>query len=869
MPDTDKMPDQNIMNARTALDRLARNLRWCWSKSAGRLFPALDPALWKECGGNPILFLRRISDTALDKALQCEETLNLYHTAINDLNSYLSAPNNTQDTWFNRTMPDRRDFLVAYFSAEFGLHETLPIYSGGLGVLAGDHCKSASDLGIPFVGVGLLYRQGYFGQQIDAHGHQRDNYEDFDFAGMPVEKAKGAGGAPLVISVDLAGRELHAQVWKVAVGRISLYLLDTDIEKNTAEDRLITSRLYGGDHEMRISQEILLGMGGVRALDAMGIRPAIWHMNEGHSVFLGLERISQIILRQNLSFHEALEAIKGNSVFTTHTPVPAGNDAFSLVLMDKYFRNTLRKVGIAHHEFMRLGRRVMSEGSDLFSLTILALHLSSQSNGVSKLHGHVSRCMWNDLWYGVPMCNIPIGHVTNGIHTLTWLHPAIQDLYDKYLPGNWKERIADPAVWEDIALIPDDELWQTRQKLKVALIDEVRERIKRHRSRLLEPKEHIDAAATILNPKALTIGFARRFATYKRATLIFSNIERLRNILCDPDRPVQILFAGKAHPADKPGQSFIQRVYEVSRLPEFEGKIVFIEGYDMALARYLVSGVDVWLNTPRRPLEASGTSGQKVAANGGLNFSVLDGWWCEGYNGKNGWSIGFEKTYHSEDEQDQDDSADIYEKLEKEIVPLYYNQDKTGVSSDWLDMVRDNIVTLTPQFSTDRMVQDYVRKLYLPALDRGQRLVDAGYDKARALAEWKNRIKKNWDYIEIVAIEVRPGSTATGQPAIELLLTADLGPVSPLDITVEACIGRMNCEDVTTCQSQFTSMKRQEEIWEGFFTYSALFPSADIDGLGLSALLSPFHPDLGSKFELGLVRTAFLDVLPKSANTPA
>lgn len=848
----------NILDFRKGLERLAGNLWWCWNRNATRLFSSLDPVLWEKTRGNPIALLSRLENTALEKVAEDAEMVGLFNRAIDEFDDYMKGEN----TWYSRAFPERSDLTVAYFSAEFGLHETLPIYSGGLGVLAGDHCKSASDLGIPFVAMGLLYRNGYFTQQIDGHGHQRDIYEGHDFSHMPVNKLTKADGTELIVSVELAGREVFARVWKVQVGRIPLYLMDTDIERNSAEDRPLTARLYGGDHETRVSQEILLGMGGVKVLDMLGIRPTVWHMNEGHSVFLGLERITHIMHRQNLTFAEALEAVKGNSVFTTHTPVPAGNDAFSLFLMDKFFRNTLRKAGIPGHEFMRLGRRVMNEGSDLFSLTILALHFSSQSNGVSRLHGHVSRTMWNDLWYGVPLCNVPITHVTNGIHTLTWLHPAIQGLYDRYLPERWKQDIADPATWKHIDEIPDNELWETRRRMKSELIGEVRKRIGNHRLRLGEPAQQVEAANRLLDPEALTLGFARRFATYKRATLLFRDIERLKKILCDPKRPVQILFAGKAHPADKPGQSFIQRVYEVSRMPEFEGKIIFIEGYDMALARYLVSGVDVWLNTPRRPLEASGTSGQKAAANGSPNFSVLDGWWHEGYDGKNGWSIGKAREYHSEDEQDHEDSIDIYEELEKEIVPLYYNRDKDGVPAGWLEVVKNNIISCTPQFSTDRMVQDYVRKLYLPALDRGLRLTEAGYDKARGLAEWKTRVKKNWDYIDIVDIQLRP-LEKDGAQYLELLLTADLGPMSPLDIKVEAGMGRLHCEEA--CALEFVPMGRMEEVWEGFFTYSALFKPEEVGNAGISAILTPHHPDLGNKFELGLVRTSYIETSARAS----
>lgn len=840
----------------TGLNRLAYNLWWSWNERVQDLFAKIDGGLWKEAELNPVVFLKRLSREALTEAVSREEVITLYRDVMSEFDSYC----NPKSTWFFDHYPGWRTMLVAYFSAEFGLHESVPIYSGGLGVLAGDHCKAASDLGLPFVAVGLLYRQGYFRQQINKKGEQEAVYVNYDFGDMPLKPVKNLAGKDVTISVDLPGRTCHARVWKIDVGRIPLFLLDSDIEENGPDDRRLTYNLYGGGIETRISQEILLGIGGARALEALGIKPTVWHMNEGHSVFLGLERIMELMKQEGLSFAEALEAVKGNTIFTTHTPVPAGNDAFSLILIEKYFKRYLEKIGVKPHEFMRIGLRPMGGGSDLFSLTILAFHFSAQCNGVSKLHGHVSRTIWNDVWYGVPLGEIPIGHITNGVHTLTWLDPSIGGLLNKYLEPGWQDRLLDMAEWEKVYDIPSKELWDARKRLKERLLKAVHHRISLQEERLASPAKKGKAAGITLNPDALTIGFARRFATYKRATLIFRDLERLKKILNDKERPVQILFAGKAHPADRPGQSFIARVHEISQMKDFQGKIVMVEGYDMHLARHLVAGVDIWLNTPRRPYEASGTSGQKAGANGAVNFSVLDGWWVEGFNGKNGWSIGDENNSGDEEKQDQADSNDIYEKLEKEIVPLYYSRNEQGIPEGWMKVVKESIRTIAPEFSTERMVRDYIYTMYIPALERGERLADEHFAKAKTLAEWKAWMKRNWEYIKIVSIEkgenVRD-EEGNIKPDFEVIITCDLGPISPADVTVELCRGIMDKRGEFKSMG-IEAMSRLGEIWEGFYSYAAVASPDEREGYGFFFHVVPTHPDLGNKYELGLIRTTYV-----------
>lgn len=690
---------------------LAYNLWWTWQPDAQDLFQRIDPLQWQASGHNPVVFLRDVPPLILQSASADLNFTEHYDRVVAAFDEYLRTP----VTWFQQAYPQHSHKPIAYFSSEFGLHETLPIYAGGLGVLAGDHLKEASDLGLPLVAVGFLYTHGYFFQHISEDGWQDSRPVTLKFDEMPVLAVNDAQGEPLMVSIELPGRSLHARIWQIRVGRVPLYLLDSNVELNTPADRELTARLYSSDLDLRISQEMLLGIGGVRALRMLGYNPTVWHMNEGHSAFLGLEQARERV-QGGMPLVEAIRAVRAGNVFTTHTPVPAGNDEFPIWLVDRYFSQYWPDLGLDQAGFVKLAFQQVSWG-EAFSMPVLALRFSAQHNGVSELHGQVARRMWHGLWPQLEERQVPIGHITNGIHTPTWLSKRMGQLYRKHL-GPLSERLDDAQAWQAIHTIPDAELWRARRHAKRKLAFYVRERV---RQQWLHDGIHpvqVVAGGALLDPYALTIGFARRFATYKRANLVLQDVERLLALINKPDRPVQIIFAGKAHPADEGGKLLIQEVYRVVKKAEAGGRLVFLEGYDMELARYLVQGVDVWLNTPRRPLEASGTSGQKAALNGALNFSILDGWWREGYNGKNGWAIGTEQEYADASEQDLADAHSLYDVLENQIIPLYYgerlgNQPSTG----WLQMVKESISSLAPQFSARRMVKDYMNSLYVRAMD--------------------------------------------------------------------------------------------------------------------------------------------------------
>lgn len=694
------------------LGELAYNLWWTWNPDVQRLYKWVDSDLWEETTHNPIRFLRKVERAKLNAVTHDSNYLDFYDSSLQAFDRYLER----EDTWYQVNHGHLDAETIAYFSTEFGLHETLPIYAGGLGVLSGDHLKEASDLGLPLIAMGFLYTKGYFTQTISEDGWQEDNYIKLNFDQLPVIPLLDEDEKPLTVQVELAGRGILLRIWKIQVGRVPLYLLDSNVDGNSNEDRELTSRLYNSDLDSRISQEIILGVGGVRALRKLGHSPSIWHMNEGHSAFLSLERIREEI-EAGASLEEALAAVRSRIVFTTHTPVPAGSDEFPDWLIDKYFGGFREKLGLTRDEFFDLARHNVSWG-ETFSMPVLAMRMSTLRNGVSELHGQVAREMWNYLWPQLKTEDVPISYITNGVHTGTWLARRLRHLYGSYLGQDWLENIDDPGIWDAIADIPAEELWMARRHLKRKLVLYMRERA---RSQWLRDEVHpvqVIAAGTLLNPYALTIGFARRFATYKRADLILSDFERLLRIINKPNMPVQIIFAGKAHPADKPGKLLIQKVYRKVKLAESGGRLVFLEDYDMNLARYLVQGVDVWLNTPRRPLEASGTSGQKAALNGVLNFSVLDGWWREGYNGNNGWAIGADVSYPDHKFQDDMDAENLYDTLENEIVPLYYDRTPGGLPLEWIARMKESIRTLAPEFSMRRMVKAYATEMYFELLDR-------------------------------------------------------------------------------------------------------------------------------------------------------
>ncbi len=696
------------------LQELSYNLWWTWQPEAQLLYRVIDQELWDKVNHNPVKFLQTVERQKMNAVTRDRQFLAKYDRTLAEFDAYMSKP----DTWFAQTYPDLAGKTIAYFSTEFGLHESLPLYAGGLGVLSGDHCKEASDLGLPFVAVGFLYELGYFRQRITEDGWQEAYHDRLDLDEVPVFQVKNDNGWDVLIKVELPGRTVSARLWKIQVGRVPLYLLDADIPENAPGDRELTARLYDSDPEMRISQEIVLGIGGVRALRALDIQPSVWHMNEGHSAFMVLERARELV-ETGKTFEQAYEEIKATNVFTTHTPVPAGHDAFPEWLMEKYFAAYWGLLGLDRDRFMQLASQQQPWGPT-YNMTILAIKASKQCNAVSELHANVSRRMWNFLWPRRAEDEVPICWITNGVHTRTWLARRFQRLFQQYLGEHWYDQLDAVEAWEAISDIPDETLWAIRKHLKRKLVAFARERA---RERWIKGGVHpvqIVAAGLLLDPYALTIGFARRFATYKRASLLMGDVERLKTLITQSGRPVQFVFAGKAHPADEPGKRVIQDLYRIVKWADLGGRMVFLEDYDINVARYLVQGVDVWLNTPRRPMEASGTSGQKAAVNGVLNCSVLDGWWREGYNGKNGWAIGSDlDEYSSEGEQDSIDCESLYQVLENEIVPLYYERDEDNIPHGWLRRVKESIRSIGPIFSTRRMVKEYANDLYVPAAHSG------------------------------------------------------------------------------------------------------------------------------------------------------
>jgi len=729
------------------LSEIANNLWWSWNTEFLRLFLEMDMNLWDKVERNPIKFLKLVSQEKLLNASEDQNFLKKYDKIVQDFDSYM----NSKDTWFLKNHGENKDDIIAYFSAEYGLDEIVPIYSGGLGILSGDHLKSASDLGIPLVACGLLYKNGYFHQKIDAYGSQCSEYHNIDLYNLPILPVKNENNEDVIIETDLDNRKLYLKLWQINVGRVKLYLLDSDIDKNDNDFREITLRLYGGDKEMRIRQEIVLGMCGVKALKTLGINPTLYHMNEGHSSFLTIEIIYNIMKEKQVSFQIAKEIATNQTMFTTHTPVPAGNDIFDIGLVEKYFNQMWPKLGISREEFLKLGMKDCATLEPGFNMGILALKISGKKNGVSKLHGEVSRELFSEVWGNIAQDESPIGYVTNGIHTCSWLAPRMKDLFNDYLPAFWQDRIHLQETWDKIDEIPDERIWEAHLARKERLLKLIKENIT---TRYINNGFGYDKVADVINkmnPRALTIGFARRFATYKRATLIFKDLARLTQILNDSNRPVQIVFAGKAHPADKEGQELIRYIDEISQMPQFKGKIFLLENYNIAIARYLVSGVDVWLNNPRRPMEASGTSGEKASVNGVLNFSVLDGWWAEGYDGKNGWSIGTDMEYMSYEEQDKADSNSIYHTLENKIIPLYYSQDQNGMPRDWVKLMKNSIRTTGGMYSTSRMLVDYTEKFYLPLCNNYKKYY-TDLEKVFEFTKWKKNITNQWNDIKLEQI---------------------------------------------------------------------------------------------------------------------
>lgn len=828
------------------LNELANDLFYSWDRQVRGLFFRLDRDLWESCRHNPSVFLRRVSQQRLEEAAEDRVYMEDYNRVLSSYDTYNQSPARASIT----QLLDPKQDLVAYFCAEFGFHESFQIYSGGLGILAGDHCKAASDLGIPFVAVGLLYRQGYFTQTIDGHGNQLAHYAPTNFADLPIAPALGTNGNEIHVQVEILQRQVTLKVWKAKAGHITLYLLDSDLPENSDVDRAITYQLYGGDANTRIQQEMVLGMGGVRALRAIGLAPTVWHINEGHAAFMVLERCRELTA-QGLDFDSALEATAANTVFTMHTPVPAGHDIFDHSLMARYFsKEKVKKLGISTEELLGLGSSPANQGG--FNMTSLALRGSRFRNGVSRIHGSVTSRMAAYIWPQIEPDENPVGYITNGVHVPTFLAREWVNMFDMRFGSGWRSELRNEAFWNQIDDIPDHSYWSLRQLLKTEMLAEVRRRalLQHRRNGYSEALiERLTQYLTPMDTDVLTVGFARRFATYKRATLLFADPVRLARLLNDPDRPCLLIFAGKAHPHDLPAQQLIKQIYEYSRRPEFEGRIILLEGFDQALARKLVTSVDVWLNTPEYPLEASGTSGEKAGINGVLNLSVLDGWWDEGYNGKNGWAITPHKPSVDPHYRDREEAQELLDILEKQVVPLYYERNGHGYSEAWVQKSKNSMKSLMPRFNAQRMVMDYVRDYY--ALARKQCLVMAGnqYARAKEVATWRRKLDQFWPKVRLRRLDNPLGEIQAGN-ALTISVAASLDGLTPEDVLVECLVGteNENGEFIRHDAHVFTYTGAGEH-GESVFRLDYL---PQLSGLQYYKIrLFPFHPCLSHRFEAG------------------
>jgi starch phosphorylase len=860
---------------------LVYNLRWAWSHDAIELF-RWDRDLWEQSGHNPALMLGTIDQGMLQAAASDEGFLAHLNRVSNDFDAYLKS----ESTWFRKRHDGKNNLLVAYFSAEFGVTDCLSIFAGGLGILAGDHLKSASDLGVPLVAVGLLYQQGYFRQYLNEAGWQQEEYRDNDFHNLPLTLERDRDGEPLIIEVEYPGRKIAAQIWRAQVGRVALYLLDTNIKRNSSPDQDITDQLYGGDAEMRLKQEMMLGIGGCRALEALGVRPSVYHMNEGHSAFLALERIRRLMEANHLSFAEAREAASAGLIFTTHTPVPAGHDYFQPDLMERYFGEYAKGLDLSFRNFLALGRMNPSDDAEPFCMTALALRLAQSSNGVSRLHEQVTRRMWRSLWPGVPEEELPIGHVNNGVHFQSWISQEMDEIYDRYLGPRWREEPADQSLWARAGRISAEELWRTHERRRERLVAFARRRLRQQLERRGAPQSEVEAVDETLDPDVLTIGFGRRFATYKRANLLLRDPERLARILNDAGRPVQIIFAGQAHPRDDAGKELIKQIVALSRRPEFRRRLVFLEGYDMAVARSMTQGADVWLSTPRRPLEASGTSGMKAAANGALNLSTLDGWWDEAWNSRAGeresggtgeyiygaeatslahplthspalnligWTIGRGEIYDDLDYQDQVEAEALYDLLEGDVIPTFYDRGEDKLPRRWIERMKASIGNLCHYFNTHRMVREYTERFYLPAAERQGELTADGMARARSLAAWKERVRDQWSRVRIESVTADSLDGVQVNSEIRAQAEVSLGALTPGDVCVELYVGLVNADGEIVGARAIPMLPIGDGV-AGRYRFEISSVACCRSGLhGFTVRAQPRHPDLIAPFLPGLI----------------
>jgi starch phosphorylase len=843
----------NLPEPLQRLHELAYNLRWAWHEETIALFRRLDRDLWEKTGHNPVWMLGIIEQSRLEMAGEDAAFMAHFRRVCDDFDAYMHP----ETTWFEQQHGKENLPRIAYFSMEFGITECLQNYSGGLGVLSGDHLKSASDLGIPLIGVGLLYQEGYFRQYLNSDGYQQELYPINDYANLPVTLQRDASGAPIQISVPLPGRQLKAVIWKVQVGRVPLYLLDSNIPENALEeDRNLTDRLYGGDRRTRIRQEILMGIGGIHALDALNLRPSICHMNEPHSAFLALERIRLFMNEHNVGFQQAAAITSVSNIFTTHTPVPAGLERFGFDLIDEHFTDYFRSLGLTRDQFVDLGRENMGD-YELFSMAVLALRFCGGANAVAKLHGDVSQQMWQWLYPGVPNREVPISAITNGIHIESWISNDVAQLLDRYLDPGWRTNSWGEGIWEGIERVPDNELWRTHERRRERLVAFARSRLTAQLQNRGAAQHEIEGAEEVLNPDALTIGFARRFATYKRAALVFRDLDRLKAILTNAERPVQIIFAGKAHPHDTGGKELIRQIANIARDEAFRQSIVFLEDYDMNIARYLVQGVDVWLNTPRRPKEASGTSGMKVVYNGGLNCSILDGWWAEGYDPTVGWAVGSGEEYpeYEWDHQDYVESEALYNILEHDIIPLFYDRGRDTVPRDWIAKIKNGYRKLAPYFNTHRMVQEYTDHLYMPANDRSSQLLQNQMEAGLAYAAWRKKLESAWSSIHIRKVDVSQ-QTVKVSSELEVDATVDLGTLTPDDVHVQLYYGALTPRGEIGSVGEALDMQPNSSGERGEYHFTAKVAYDTSGERGISVRVLPSHPCLPTPFVPGLIQWA-------------
>lgn len=834
------------------LREIVFNLFWSWNHDAIELFRRLDRKLWEETHHNPVLMLGKISQDRLNEVAADDSFISHMNRVFVQLNVYME-----EKSWYQKNYSLEGDKFIAYFSAEFGLTECLQVYSGGLGVLSGDHLKSASDLGLPLVAVGLCYKEGYFQQYLTNDGWQQERYELTDFFNQPMTLVTNFDNTPLKIEMNFPGRQVIVQIWKIQVGRVPLFLLDTNVPENSDEDRKITRSLYGGNVETRIQQEIVLGIGGIRALHAMKINPLVCHMNEGHSAFLSLERIGSLIKKHGLTFTEAKDINFYSNVFTTHTPVPAGIDIFPNELIEKYFGNYYRnELQINDKTFYSLGTIIKDKPVTNYNMAHLAMNMAGFVNGVSKLHGKVSKKMWMAGFVDIPFDEIPIDYITNGVHTRSHLSNDMQELLYRYLGEKFMQNPADPESWSQMDEVPDEELWRTHERRRERLVAFTRNRLAKQIIERGGSSSELSFAKEVLNVEALTIGFARRFATYKRATLIAKDIERLTSILSNPDYPVQLIVAGKAHPKDDEGKKIIQEIIALSKEPHLRKKIVFIENYDMNIARYMVEGCDVWLNNPRRPLEASGTSGMKVIANGGLNFSVMDGWWDEAFTPDVGWRIGNREEYDNLDYQDEVESRLIYEGIEKELVPLFYTRGEDKLPRGWISMMKNSMKKLGPIYNSHRMVEQYAKKFYFASHEKRMALMKNNWAKGKEFSGWKSRLYENWYKVTFLSIseEEKNGDLKVGLK-YPILAEIELGELTPEDVDVQIYYGKV--DDGIDATKSFVNMAHiVKKTKSSKYLYRGEINCKDTGQFGFTLRILPKHPMLINQFELGLIRWA-------------